>query len=68
MSDYQKHSKTALVQSLIGDERIKQGAFTEQFTPEAFVDFVFDNILLALGTKTGSCTLLLEVIQRTLYL
>ena len=57
-----------MVTSLNQDLRVKPDAFSEDFTKEEFVGFVFSNIMSLVMKRANSCDFLLKVIQRTIYI
>ena len=61
------HMKKNLLTALNADAQVKATAFSETFTKEAFIDFVFNNLITLLMNQESSCDFLLEVIQRILY-
>ena len=64
MSRFFAHMKNGLAQAIENDERIRQDAFSDSFTKEAFVDFVFSNLLALLVSGAGNCDFLIEMIDR----
>jgi AcrR family transcriptional regulator len=56
-----------LLHALNEDHRVETQRFTETFSKETFVDFVFSNIITLLLNQSSSCQVLLEVIQRVIY-
>lgn len=67
MNDYFKHMKMGLISVLGADEKVKPDAFGAEFTKEKFVDFVFVNIVSLLMSKSEDCTMLVEIIKRSIY-
>lgn len=61
------HIKQALLYTLRADKRVKQGLWTAEFTEEAFVGFIFSNILALLSSSADDCACLVQVIERVLY-
>lgn len=57
-----------MVASLNQDPRVKTDAFSEDFTKEDFVLFIFSNIMNLVMKRTKSCDFLLKVIHRTIYI
>lgn len=57
-----------MVTSLERDPLVKSDAFSEDFTKEAFVGFVFSNIMTLIMNRKTSCDFLLTVIRRTIYI
>ena len=46
---------------------VRPDAFGPEFSPEAFVDYVFASLLMLLTRGERSCGVLLELIRRALY-
>lgn len=67
MRQYLTGLKKRMTASIRADKHIRQDAFSKQFSEMDFVDFVLSNLICLLVQKKQSCTLLLEVINRTLY-
>lgn len=67
MNEYFAHMKKGLLQSLQNDSNVKTDTFSETFTQENFVDFVFSNIITLLINNQQSCYMLNEIIKRTIY-
>ncbi len=61
------HIKTNLLVVLQNDSKIRQGIFSETFTPESFVDMVFSLITSMLLQGKKDCSPLLEMIYCCLY-
>lgn len=61
------HMKHCLLASLQADPNVSQTSFSCTFTPEDFIDFTFDHLLLLLARDETDCHSLTEVIRRTLY-
>ncbi len=67
MKHYLSGLKKRMMASIRVDKRIRQDAFSKRFSEMDFVEFVLSNLICLLVQKKQSCTLLLEVINRTLY-
>ena len=67
MERYFIHIKNGLMKALVSDVRVKPVAFDGDFSREAFVDFIFSNILTLLISGESSCAVLLEIIRRAVY-
>lgn len=67
MEAYLGMLKGGLLKSLCSDKRVRADAFSDDFTPKSFVDFVFSNVISILARGETSCEFLLEVIKRTIY-
>lgn len=67
MEEYFKHIKLGMLEALQKDKQVKPSVFTEDFTPNNFIDFIFSNIITSLMKQENSCTILIEVIKRILY-
>lgn len=62
-----RHIRAALCQVLRQDPRVRPGAFDDRFTPEAFADLLFSQLLAALLRADYDPAALLETVRRTLY-
>jgi TetR/AcrR family transcriptional regulator, cholesterol catabolism regulator len=67
MEKYYIHMKAGLLKTLQSDAKVKPSAFSKNFTESDFVDFVFSNLLSLLMKQESSCTMLTEIIKRTIY-
>lgn len=67
MSTYFDHMKSFMLASLQKDRNVKVSVFTNTFTQKDFIDFIFSNIITLLMKHENSCTMLTEVIKRTIY-
>lgn len=67
MTEYFEHMKAGLLKALQEDEGIHPSAFTEAFSKNGFVDFVFSSMITLLLQQQPNCDLLLEVIRRSVY-
>ncbi|MBU5592986.1 TetR/AcrR family transcriptional regulator [Clostridium sp. MSJ-4] len=67
MMEYFGHIKAGMLDALQNDHKVKPVAFSEAFTQIAFVDFVFSSLLALLMKKESSCTMLTEIIKRSIY-
>lgn len=61
------HMKAGLAAALDADAAVRPDAFGPEFSPEAFVDYVFASLLMLLTRGERSCGVLLELIRRALY-
>lgn len=66
MEHYFEHMKAGLNQALRQDKRVRRDAF-EAFSPEQLSDFVLSALLALLVQRTPDCTVLLQMLRRTLY-
>lgn len=66
MDIYFKHIKDTLLKSLEADKKVNNNTFTPHFSKEQFIDFVFSTMITLL-MKKENCTILLEIINRTIY-
>lgn len=64
MNRYFGHIKRGLLQALRNDPDVRGDAFTEGFTQEAFVGFVFDSLLTLFMRQADDCDILLGMIKR----
>ena len=62
-----KHIQNQLFLVLTNDRNIHSEAFSEVFTPEKFVNIVFSLIVSALLQQNYDCSVILELIQRSVY-
>lgn len=63
---YFLHMKRGLLKVLKMDEQIGEGVWSEEFTRDAFVEFVFSNMMIMLRTG-ADCGFFQEVLRRLLY-
>ncbi len=68
MEQYFDHMKAGMLAALQADPQVNETAFSPSFPQSAFIDFVLDNILLLLIRKSESCTILIDMIHRVIYL
>ncbi|MEL3911370.1 MAG: TetR/AcrR family transcriptional regulator [Treponema sp.] len=59
--------KQTMVEVMQQDERINPAVFSPSFSHEDFADFVFTNVMSLFLKRQESCTVLIEVIRRTVY-
>ena len=59
--------KQGLLAALCADEAVGKDVFSPAFSREAFVDFVFSNLIALLMQEADSCDFLLEAVRRILY-
>lgn len=64
---YLDHMKAGVLRILKKDVRIDRKVWTEEFTPEALVDFTFSHIVLALTEGKKDCRYLLLLLEKLLY-
>ncbi len=67
MSQYFINIKSELLESIHQDQDIRKEAFSDQFSKEDFIDFVFSNIITLLMKEANSCDFLLEIVKRIIY-
>ena len=67
MHQHFAHMKQGLLTALQNDPKVRPDAFSDIFTPNAFVDFVFENVLRALTRHDDSYQILTEMVHRSLY-
>ena len=67
MSEYWKHIHNGMKLILQKDKKIKAGIFSETFTEDDFIDFIFSNIISGLSGKDKSCSFLLKLTDKLLY-
>lgn len=64
---YWVHIKSEMLKVLHQDQSINSEVWTETFTQEVFIDFVFDNMMRALRNGDRDCSFLLEIIKLCIY-
>lgn len=62
------HIKEGMLEVLRADSKVSEDAFSTSFGKTEFIDFVLDNILLLLVQGKTNCEVLIEIIQRVLYI
>ena len=67
MSEYLEHIHNGMKLILQKDKKIKANVFSEAFTEDDFIDFVFSNIISGLSGKDKSCSFLLKLTDKLLY-
>lgn len=67
MERYFVHMKSGLYEALQRDMAVRQDTFDETFSQDAFIDFVLTGLLTLLMQQRDSCTVLLEMVRRTIY-
>lgn len=65
--NYLVHIKHEMLKVLRQDQNVSREVWTETFTQEAFIDFVFDNMMNALRKGDRDCSFILEIIKRIIY-
>jgi len=63
---YWQHMKIGMIKVLDQDKSISLTVWTDTMTKTAFVDFVFENMMMSLRKGETDCALLLELIKRSL--
>ena len=67
MTQSWKHIQKGLYTVLINDKGVQKNAFNQEFTPEKFVEVIFSLIISALMHQNYDCSIILEIIKRTIY-
>lgn len=67
MERYLTQIRAKMLNTLRNDNRIDESVFSESFTEADFVDFVLSNIVCMLIQKKDNCSVLLKVIESTIY-
>ncbi|MEG1537690.1 MAG: TetR/AcrR family transcriptional regulator, partial [Clostridiales bacterium] len=67
MERYILYMASGLQETLMHDTAVRQNAFDEIFTPAEFINVVISGLLSILVQHKSSCSVLLEMIRRTLY-
>ena len=60
------HIRSGMLEALRCDPTVPEAAFTADFTREAFVGFVLNQLLILLMQEQPDCAVLLEIIRRVL--
>lgn len=68
MEHYFSHMKLGMMEALNSGTSVKKDAFSDSFSKTDFLDFVLTNLLTCLMQKKSDCALLLELIQRAIYI
>lgn len=66
MDDTLAHIRAGMLRALRADPSVSQDTFSPEFSEEAFVGFVLDNLLLLLTREQPDCAALLEIIRRVM--
>ena len=61
------HIRQVMLLVLQNDPWVSDSAFSGTFDPSEFIDFVLENMLMLLMQKEENCSMLCEIIRRTLY-
>ena len=64
---YWEHIRAGMLAVLARDARVRPGAFTEAFTREQFVSFVFGTMMSMLRADREDASFLQEVVCRLIY-
>ncbi|MGL6174634.1 MAG: TetR/AcrR family transcriptional regulator [Cellulosilyticaceae bacterium] len=67
MDQYFVYMKKGLLATLQVDQNIRSDAFSESFTKEEFIDFIFSSLMSLLMKRANSCDFLIEAIRRMIY-
>ena len=67
MTQSWKHIQKGLYTVLINDKGVQKNAFNQEFTPEKYVEVIFSLIISALMHQNYDCSIILEIIKRTIY-
>lgn len=67
MEHYFQHMKIGMCHALESDIHIRSDAFDATFTQTDFVDFTLSGLLSLLMQHRSNCSVLLEIIRRTIY-
>ena len=67
MAQTWEHIQNRLYTVLINDKNVRSGAFDEAFTPKKYVEIIFSLILSAMLQQNYDCSVILELIRRTIY-
>lgn len=67
MERYFQHMKTGMRHALECDSYVRSDSFNSNFTQTDFVDFTLSSLLSLLMQHRMNCSILLEIIRRTIY-
>lgn len=67
MMQYFGHITDKLLESLRSDKLVKKKIWTEEFTPEAMVEFVWDNMLILMSKEEANSDFLIQILNHVLY-
>jgi AcrR family transcriptional regulator len=67
MEEYLKHMRVGMAEVLNSDTAVRKDAFSETFSEKDFIEFVLSSIIGLLLQQKRDCSILLEVIRRTIY-
>lgn len=67
MQKYLSQIKEQMLSSLNNDKRVNKDSFNEKFTRADFIDFMLLNIMSMLLQRHKDCSVLQEIIRRTIY-
>ena len=67
MQSYFAYMRSELLAAVQADKRVRETAFSPDFTQEAFVDFVFQSLLSMLMSGAQTPDVLIEMIKRAIY-
>ncbi|MEG1191327.1 MAG: TetR/AcrR family transcriptional regulator [Oscillospiraceae bacterium] len=67
MEHYFRQLKDSLLSSLLSDKDVSPQAFSETFTPQALVDYVFGCMLSSLGGADSGGDILPQLLEKALY-
>lgn len=67
MDRYLAHMKAGMAESLQNDPKVRKDAFSEDFTASDFLEFVLTSLIALLFRQKKDCSVLLEVVERTIY-
>lgn len=67
MNDYFERIKSSLLNLLKEDKNVNREFFSESCTMEAFVEFVFSNVIALLLKQEKDCAMLSSIIKKVIY-
>lgn len=67
MNKFMEYIKLSLLQSLEQDSNLRPDAFSEEFSKDDFISFVFSSMLSSLSRGEYSCSYLNQVIKKIIY-
>jgi AcrR family transcriptional regulator len=67
MDHYLAHMKAGMAESLRNDPKVREDAFSEDFTASDFLEFVLTSLVAMLLRQKKDCRVLLAMVEKTIY-
>jgi AcrR family transcriptional regulator len=67
MEHYLSHMRMGMLNVLHNDASVRKDAFGQGFSEQALVGFVLGNIMMLLMQNAGDCSVLIEMLKRSIY-